>query len=298
MTQADVLIIGGSFAGLSAAMPLLRARRRVTIIDAGERRNRFAAQAHGVIALDGLPPGEIAARARADVSAYPTLSWVEGRAEAIEAGPAGFTATLADGTTQSGARLILATGVTDELPDIPGLAPLWGARVFHCPYCHGYELGGRPVAVLATGPASLHQAQLIRDWGPVTLIANGALPLDADTRAALAARDITIEETPLAQVAPSGATDIMLRLADGRALTFAGLFTAPPQRPSSDFAARLGCEMIAGPTGPLVRTDAMQATSHRHVFACGDAAGPQSLPFAIGTGTMAGTAAHRSLLFP
>ncbi|NDV01591.1 NAD(P)/FAD-dependent oxidoreductase [Pseudoroseicyclus tamaricis] len=295
---ADVLIIGGSYAGLSAALQLLRPGRRVTIIDAGQRRNRFAAHAHNLIGFDGVPPGEIAARARADVMAYPTLTWVEGLAESVSRGPEGFTATLTDGSRQSGAQLILATGVADELPGTPGLAPLWGSHVFHCPYCHGTELGGRRAAVLASAPVSRHQAQMVRDWGPVTYLANGADPLDEATLADFAARDVAIETAPVTSVAAAGA-DIETRLADGRALTFAGLFIAPAQRPASPIAAQLGCDTEETPFGSGLRVGPMQETSVPGVFACGDlAAGPQSLAAAIGRGQMAGAGAHRALLFP
>lgn len=158
----EVIVIGGSFAGLSAAMQLARARRRVLVIDAGRPRNRFAAHAHGFFGQDGKPPAQIVDEAAAQLAAYPTVQRIAGDVRMAERDADGrFHVTLADGSRASADRLILATGIRDELPALPGLAERWGVSVLHCPYCHGYEVSGQRLGVLATHPLSVHQAILI-----------------------------------------------------------------------------------------------------------------------------------------
>ncbi len=154
----DVIVIGGSFAGISAALQAARARRRVLVIDAGSRRNRFASSSHGFLGQDGRDPAAIIATARAELLSYPTVTWLDATAAAVRGLADAFVLELASGDYVQGKRLILAAGVTDELPAIPGLAERWGTSVFHCPYCHGYELDGGRIGVLATSPLSFHQA--------------------------------------------------------------------------------------------------------------------------------------------
>src|SRR5690606_30275599 len=154
----DVIVAGGSYAGMSAALQVARARRQVLVIDAGVRRNRFADAAHGLLGHDGRPPADIAADARTQLLAYPNVRWIDARATRAEPAGDGFRITTDGGETQEGRRLVLAMGVTDTLPDIPGLAERWGRHVFHCPYCHGYELDNGQLGVLATGEMAIHQA--------------------------------------------------------------------------------------------------------------------------------------------
>ncbi len=293
--QHDVIVIGGSYAGMAAALQLLRARRQVLVIDAGLRRNRFASTSHGFLGQDGTDPAEIAATARRQLRTYPTLTWTEGEAVALAGARDRFTVTTAAGDVHAGRRVLLATGVADALPAVEGLAERWGRSVFHCPYCHGYEIGGGAIGVIATGPLSVHQAELLTDWGSVTLLADGAVDLDADTRGALAARGVAVEETPIARI--EGDADV--RLADGRVLAFAGLFTASRVSPSSPFASACGCDLVETPIGLAVRTDAAKETSVPGIHACGDLAQvPHSVSLAVGDGAMAGVFVHRSLLWP
>lgn len=295
-TSFDAVVIGGSYAGLAAALQLARARKRVAVVDAGVRRNRMAAASHGFLGQDGREPGAIVADARAQLLAYPSVTWIEGAATEATGALDAFAVALADGRTLAGRRLVLATGVVDELPDLPGLAARWGRSVFHCPYCHGYELGGGPIGVIATMPMSQHQALLLPDWGPVTYFLNGAASPDDAEAAALAARGVAVEPVPVAAL--EGDMTPVVVLADGRRLPFAGLFMASRTRPASPLAAQLGCAHDEGPAGPFVRTDEMKATSVPGVFAAGDAARMAgSVTFAVGDGAMAGMAAHRSLLF-
>ena len=291
----DVIVIGGSYAGMAASLQLVRARRSVLVIDAGERRNRFASHSHGFLGQDGVAPAEIAAGARRQLEAYPTLSWHEGRAEACSGQVDNFTVTTADGELHRGRRVLLAIGVADQLPAIPGLKERWGRTVFHCPYCHGYEIGQERIGIIGTGPMSIHQAELLTDWGEVTLLANGRVELSGDVRATLEHRGVTLEEAPVDRI--EGHADVAM--ADGRRLPFSGLFTATRTSPSGALAEALGCALEETPMGIQVNINAENRTSVPGVFACGDVAqAPHSVSLAVGNGAMAGAQVHRSLLWP
>lgn len=290
----DVIIIGGSYAGMSAAFPLLRARRSVLIIDGGKRRNRFASHSHGFLTQDGVAPDVIAAQAGVQLAAYPTLTWIEGNAASAKKGDEGFAVVLEDGREMAGRRLILAHGVTDTLPEIAGLAERWGQSVFHCPYCHGYELDQGKIGVIGVASMSMHQALMLPDWGQTTFLPNGSFEPDADQLSQLQARGTTLETATIAEI--TGRADV--RLSDGRILSFDGLFVASIVAPSNPIAGQLGCAIEELPNGRQIVTDEMQQTSVPHVFACGDAArAAGSVPLAVGDGTMAGAACHRSLMF-
>lgn len=293
----DVIVIGGNFAGLAAAMPLARARRRVLVIDAGQPRNRFAAAAHGFPGQDGVAPSDLTARLRAELAAYDSVRFREERVATASGHKDDFTLALAGGAVEKGRRLILALGVTDTLPAIAGLAERWGETVLHCPYCHGYEVAGRPLGVLAAGPGSDHRALLIADWGPTTLFTQGQDVADPDLRDRLAAKGVAIEPVPLAGLLGEGRGLSAVRLQDGRELPLSALFIAPQTQPSGDIATQLGCALEEGMTGAQIRVDALKQTSIDGVFAAGDAAsGMHSGLLAAAAGMMAGVAAHRSLL--
>ncbi|MGQ4274984.1 NAD(P)/FAD-dependent oxidoreductase [Terrihabitans sp. B22-R8] len=289
----DVIVIGGSYAGMAATLQLVRARRKVLVIDAGQRRNRFAAHSHGFIGHDGEDPAEIARKAREQLMAYPTLSWREGLATGAAAEKGGFAVTTADGEVHHGARLILALGVSDQLPEIDGLAERWGRSVFLCPYCHGYELDMGRIGVIATGPMALHQAALLTEWGEVTLFLNRSFKPEAAEWEQAVERGITIEPDRIADI--EGHADV--RLEDGRVLPFAGLFTKAENAPSTPIADALGCELEETPFGTHILTKAHE-TSVPGVFACGDAAHvPHSVSIAVGNGALTGAFVHRSLVF-
>lgn len=291
--EFDAIVIGGSYAGMSAAMQLARARRRVLVIDAGQRRNRFAVHSHGFLTQDGNEAAAIAAQGRAQLMQYPNLTWTEGLSSSALPQGDGFAVTLAYGHAITGRRLVLATGVADELPAVEGLRERWGRSVFHCPYCHGYELDAGNIGVLAVGALSMHHALMLPDWGKVTFFLNGAFEPDAAQLAALEARQVTIERTPVARIA--GQADVVLL--DARVLPMAGLFVAPRMCDASPVARELGCAMEEGPAGPYVQTDAMKASSVPGVFCCGDMArAAGNVAFAVADGAMAGIAAHRSLI--
>ncbi|MBI0537105.1 NAD(P)/FAD-dependent oxidoreductase [Roseomonas sp. KE2513] len=291
----DVIIVGGSYSGMAAALQLARARKDVAVVDAGQRRNRFAEASHGFLGQDGQPPGAIAAQARAQLLSYPTVTWVEGKAVAATAEEGQFRVTLETGEERTARRLLLATGVVDNLPDVPGLQERWGRGVYQCPYCDGYELNQGHLGVLATSGFWFHQAMLIPEWGRTTLFTNGIARPDAEQRAALARRGVTIEEAAVTGIAGERVT---VQLEDGRSIALAGLFLVPRTSFASPLASQLGCTLEEGPMGPFIWTDIRKETSVPGVFACGDAArAAGSVSLAVGDGAIAGTGIHQSLIF-
>jgi thioredoxin reductase len=293
----DAIVIGGSYAGISAALQLARARRLVLVVDTGQRRNKNAATSHGFLGQDGCDPAELASEARAQLLEYSNVTWVEDAAVDAEAIGDTFAIRVAGGDRFEGKRLVLAHGVVDELPDIPGVADRWGRSIFHCPYCHGYELERGRLGVLATVPMSTHQALLLPDWGETTYFTRDLFEPNDETLAAFARRGVTIERTPVKAV--DGATpDVRVHLADDRTLSFAGLFLAPKTRVGAPLAVKLGCAFESGPLGDFVQTDPMKETTVRGVFACGDlAVAAGSVAISVGDGARAGVSAHQSLIF-
>lgn len=296
--QYDVIVIGGSFAGLSAAMQPARARRKLLVIDAGEPRNRFAEHSHGFLGQDGRTPSAILDEARRQLLAYPTARMVTGRAERATAAGNGFEVLTDSGEIFEATRLVLASGVRDILPNVPGLAEFWGRKMLHCPYCHGYEVAGGPLGVLVTGPMSMHQAELISDWGDVTLFGNGVFEPDADQVRILEKRRIRFEPAPVIEMQDDYSGGLIVRLDAGRNVGVRAVFTAPRNEMASPLADQLGCAFNEGPLGRAIAVDDKQQTSVPGVFAAGDAARlMHNIAFAVSGGAMAGVAAHQSLVF-
>jgi thioredoxin reductase len=294
----DVVVVGGSWAGLAAAMQLGRARRRVLVLDAGQPRNRFARSSHGFLGQDGRSPGAILETFRAQVLAYPTVQLHAGEAkEAYASGDGGFAVSLSSRVSLRAQRLILATGVIDELPSIPGLAERWGITVLHCPYCHGYEVADGRLGVLATSEMAVHQARLLLDWSAdVTLLTNGTFAPDSDEQAALAARGVRVESRAVDALVGDAPGLAGVRLEDGDLIPLDALFTASRTRMASPLAEQLGCVFDEGRFGPIVRTDARKETSVPGVFCAGDAARePHNATWAAADGAAAGIYAHQSL---
>lgn len=292
----DVIVIGGSFAGQSAAIQLARARQKVVLIDAGLPRNRFASASHGFLGQDGRAPGAIMQDASGQLLNYAAAEILREEASDAVRMADHFAVRLLSGDERRARRLVLATGVTDTLPDIPGMAERWGKTVLHCPYCHGYEVRDRRLGIIANHPMSAHQAALIPDWGPATYFTQGVYEPEPEQAALLERRGVAIERTPV--VALIGETPDLqaVQLADGRAIEMGAVFTAPRTRQTSPIAERLGCTMEEGPTGPFVKVDAWGLTSVPGVYAAGDATSPMhNATIASAAGVLAGIGAHQSL---
>ncbi len=296
MDRYDVIVVGGSFAGLSAAMQLARAQRGVLLVDSGRPRNRFAAASHGFLGQDGTAPAEIMRQGLNQLARYPTVAFVHAEALTASAHDDAFTLALSDGAQVAAHKLILATGVRDILP-LDTMIPRWGVSVLHCPYCHGYEVRGRRLAAIANTAAAVHQAMILPDWGPTTYYTQGTFEPTEDEATLLRARGVAIERTPVVELVGKGSDISGLVLADGRQVPAEVVFTAPRTRMASPLAEQLGCGFADGMTGPYVKVDPMQQTSEPGVFAAGDAATEMyNATLASAAGVMAGVAAHRSLV--
>ncbi|HVH15343.1 MAG TPA: NAD(P)/FAD-dependent oxidoreductase [Candidatus Angelobacter sp.] len=297
--QEDVIIIGGSFAGLTAALYLARARRDVLVIDSGEPRNRYSAHSHGVFALDGQPGSELLATAKSQLLKYPTARFVSKKASRASK-KQGFFEVETEGDKErfQSRRLILATGLVDELPSIPGLRERWGKSIFHCPYCDGYEIEGGQIGVIATRPLSVHFAKLITDWGDVTLFTNGAITMDQDSRDGLTRKGVRIEERKIVGI-DGPLVDALdgVNLIDGSRVSLKAIFIASLFRMGAPFARDLGCVHTHTPRGDLVQTDESKMTSIPGVYAAGDMSRTtHSIPFATADGVTAWVSAHQSLV--
>lgn len=240
----DVLVIGGGAAGLSGAVTVARSRRTVLVIDRGDPRNAPAGHVHNLLGREGVPPAELYKAGRAEVAEYGG-EVREGTAERAERVEDGFVVTLAGGERVRGRRLLVTTGLVDELPDVPGLAGRWGDDVAHCPYCHGWELRGKRIGVLATGPLSLHQAQLWRQLSDdVVYLLNGGPAPAADQAEQLAARKIPVVREPIAEVVVTDERLTAVRLIDGREIPLGAIAVGPRFVARTEFLASLGLEPV------------------------------------------------------
>jgi thioredoxin reductase len=271
----DVIVIGGGAAGLNGALALVRARRRVLVIDSGNPRNAPARHVHNYLGREGTPPGELLALGRAEVAGYGG-EFLAGAVTGAVRDDDGFTVTLADGATVWGRRLLVTTGLVDELPDVPGLAQRWGRDVLHCPYCHGWEVRDQAIGVLATGPTAMHQALLFRQLSDdVTLLLHTAPPLGPDEAEQAAALGIRCVDGKVAAVEVAGDRLTGVRLRSGESVPLQALVVAPRFTARADVLASLGLETVELETGghvvgSYVPADAMGATAVPGVWVAGN----------------------------
>ena len=292
----EVIIIGGSYAGLSAAMSLGRARCRVLVIDGGRPRNRYTPHAHNLLLHDGDAPATLAAQARQQVAHYPTITQLAAEATAATALSDGtFEITTAGHGPFRAGRLLLATGLRDELPPVPGFAECWGKSVIHCPYCHGYEVADQPTGLWLNGEQVAHMVPLLLNWTrDLTVFTNGPAAFEATTRQLLAARRVGLIETPVAALEHTAGQLRGLRLADGRRVALPVLYAGLPKAQASLLPAQLGC---AVDNQQLVVVDAQCQTSVPGVLAAGDNCSPlHQLVHAMAAGSMAGVILSRELI--
>ena len=291
----DVLIVGGSYAGIAAGLILARARRPVTIIDSGLPRNRAASHSHGVLGQDGVSGAELLKNARQQLLDYPSVRWVQGEVVQAQSSADGVEVRTADGQVLAARKLLLATGIADQLPELPGLAERWGSTVLHCPYCHGYEVGGGAIGLLGGHPMSAAKAPLFAEWGNVTFFSQG-LPISDEERAAMQQRGVQIETTPVVGVQGDQPTWLEVELADGRRIAQRALFVPAMQQMATPLVQQIGCTLVESMMGVLVEVDMMKQTSVPNVYAAGDATTVGNITLAMAEGVRAGIGVHHALV--
>ncbi|MBG0857351.1 NAD(P)/FAD-dependent oxidoreductase [Streptomyces spinoverrucosus] len=270
----EVVVIGGGTAGLSAALVLGRARRRTLVVDAGEPRNAPAAHMQGYLSRDGMPPAEFLAIGRAEIARY-GVELIRDRAVDVTRGE-DFTVELASGRTMRARRLVVTTGLRDELPAVPGVAERFGRDVLHCPYCHGWEVRDRAFGVLATSPLSVHQALIVTQWSKdVTFFLHEVAEddLSDDDLRRLAAAGVKVVTGAVAGLVVEDDRITGVRLADGTTHDRDVVFTAPRAVPQTGLLRRLGAELNETPFGAYPVVDGTGLTTVPGVWAAGNAAG-------------------------
>lgn len=294
----DVIIIGGSFAGLAAALQLGRARRKVTVLDSGLPRNRFAGHSHGLLGHDHKPPLGILTEARQQLERYPTVRLIKARAESISGAIDDFAVVSDDGETLRARRLILSYGVADQMPDVPGFAESWGKSIVPCPYCDGFEVAGQHWGLIWSSPQSHNQARLFHDWtDTLTVFADGH-DIPPDIRADLARRNISVVDGRITEIAGHGGHNATVKLDTGPDVAVDILFAQPRNKPSAGLHGSLGLATVNTPTGIALKVDERRETSMPGVYAAGDLANPgmPSVTTAVSQGALAGISAQQSML--
>lgn len=293
--MVDVLIVGGSVAGLSAATYLGRMRRQVVVVDGGNPCNRFSHASHGFLSRDGVNPAELLQIARAQLARYTTVTLQTGLVTAIQSQSAGFSATLADGTTVAARKVLLAMGLRDHLPDLANVEQFWGRSAFHCPYCDGWEVRDQPLAIQGNGEGALHRAKLLLNLtAELVICTDGPATFSEDEWHFLHEHKVRVIETPLIGLEGEGEQLHTLLFADGSTLARHALFLNLRTSQHSDLAAGLGCEIDA--LG-FVKVDAQAHTNVAGVYAAGDMTTPgRTVTFAAAQGAMAGIVLNMALL--
>lgn len=282
----DVVIIGGSFAGLSAALCLGRALREVMVIDGGDPCNKSSSHAQNFLGSDGQNPQAILQQAKADVQNYPTVHFLSDTAEKAQKGDGIFEIETANGRKINGKKLIFATGLTDLMPDIPGFSDCWGKSILHCAYCHGYEVRGQKTGLLANGVALDMARLLVRLTGNLTILTEGQTVFSKTESKQLKSHGIAICDKPVKSLEHQNGQLAAVIFADGSKETFDVLYAHPHTQQKSNLAAYLGCQ--ANDHG-CIQTDAFQRTSTEGIYAVGDCATlGRSISVAVAAGTVAG----------
>jgi thioredoxin reductase len=288
----DVVVVGGGAAGLNAALVLARARRRVAVVDAGDPRNAPSAHMHGFLSRDGMPPAQLLAAGRTEVAGYGG-ELVEDRVARIDEG---FAVHLAGGRTLRARRVLVATGLRDELPDVPGLRERWARDVLHCPFCHGYEVRDLPLGVLSglAPEMAVHLALLLPQWSADVVFFPHRNELTADEREQLVARGVQLVDGEVTGLVVDDDALRGVELADGRVVPRAALFVGPRFVARDELLAGLGC--ATGDDG-RVRTDPTGRTSVPGVWAAGNVVDPRAqVVTAAGMGSVAAIALNADLL--
>ena len=295
----DVVVIGGGAAGLSGALMLARVRRSVLVIDAGQPRNAPAAGVHGFLSRDGMSPAALLEAGRSEVLSYGGEVWNASVASAVRQGDR-FAVTLEDGRTVSARRLLVTTGVVDELPDVPGVRELWGHDVLHCPYCHGWEVRDQAVGILASSPLSVHQALLFRQLtDDVIFFLLTHAPLPEAEGEQLMARGIETVEGAVESLVVQGGRLAGVRLASGKVVPRQAVVVSPRPAPRGGLLASMGLETTEHPmgVGSFVASDAMGQSAVPGIWVAGNVADLSAQVMgAAAAGAKAGAAINADLV--
>jgi len=294
MKDFDVIIIGGSSAGLSAGMALGRAARKVLIIDSGKPCNLPTPHSHNFFTRDGQTPQEILSIAREQTLKYPTVTLFNNEAIMGKTIADGFEISTASGDTFSTKKLILAYGIKDQIPDIPGFAQCWGVSVIHCPYCHGYEYLQQPTGIFANGEIGFELAKLISNWTDhLTVFTNGKSTISPEQENIIRGNNINIVEDEIQAFNHDNGYLTGIRLQNGTEVKLNALYARIPFTQHSDIAQQLGCELSKP---GYIQVDGKQKTTVAGVYACGDnSSGIRSIANAVNSGTLAGVMANLEL---
>lgn len=295
----DVVVVGGGAAGLSGALMLGRSRRSVLVVDAGEPRNAPASGVHGFLTRDGTSPAALVELGRAEVRGY-GVRVIDGRVVSAESVDGGFTVTLENGSRVGARRLLVTTGLVDELPDVPGVRERWGRDVLHCPYCHGWEVRDQAVGVLASGPMALHQALLFRQLtADLTLFVHTAPGPTAEEAEQLAARGITVVEGEVALLEVHEDRLTGVRMRSGELVPCRAVVVGPRFAARAGMLAGLGLETTAHPsgTGEHIQADATGLTDVPGVWVAGNVTDPTAqVVGSASAGVMAGAVINADLV--
>jgi thioredoxin reductase len=291
----DVIIVGGSYAGLAAGMALGRALRNVLIIDSGNPCNQPTPHSHNFLTQDGSTPADIAALAKQQVSKYATVSFLSDFVATAMSSPDGFLVHTISGKTFTAKKLIFATGIKDVMPPIPGFAESWGKSVLHCPYCHGYEVHHQKTGILANGDAGFEFAALISNWtNDLTLYTNGRATFSQEQTLLLQNHKIQIVEDEIMELEHQNGQLQNIKFKNGNTENIHVLYAKIPFVQHSDIPFSLGCELT--PEG-YIKTDPAHKTSVAGVFACGDnVTRMRTVANAVAMGTTTGMMVNKALV--
>ena len=292
--QYDVIIVGGSYAGLSAALALGRLAQAVLILDSGLPCNRQTPHSHNFLTQDGQTPAAIAQQAKEQVLAYPTVTLYEGLAVSGKKIPHGFEITTDTLLTFSSKKVIFATGVKDIMPDMPGIAACWGISVVHCPFCHGYEYKDQKTAILANSDKAVHLAALVSNLSKdIVILTNGVADFTSEQQQQLAQNKIEVIERPIKAIRQEQGNMQAVVFQEGEALAVQAMYAAVAFEQSCSIPMELGCELTQ--TG-YMKVDAFQKTTVPGIYACGDNTNMfRSVSAAVATGAMAGAMVVKEL---
>jgi thioredoxin reductase len=291
----DVLIVGGSYAGLSAAMSLGRSMRKVLVIDSGEPCNRQTPYTHNFLTQDGNSPDEIRVKAKRELTLYDNLTFANARVVSGKRIPGGFEVVTSDGMIFQGKKLLLASGVKDMLPKVSGITECWGISVLHCPYCHGYEVKNEKTILLANGTAAFEAAKVISHWTKdLIVLTNGKSKLKPDQLDLLALQGIPILEKKVKSIVHTQGKVQNVICMDGSIYDATTVYAKSKTEQHTSMAKELGCRFNRH---GLIKVDTFQKTSEPGIYACGDNSSMgRSVAVAVAAGSVAGIFLNKELV--